>query len=222
MQDEFVAFSGDYVLFAHITTRVETDKYQDLLDQKGGDAFPYIVYMDGGGNVIAKLEASRTIEGFSETGRKAKSFMSVQARAEAGDEDARREYVLLRLELGILAIGKGEEELGELSKEERARVDAVKANAAVRRVLRDMKDAVRARKTFYGWVKEGRPGPNGVREKYYYFTMVLDEAQERGDADTFEKALRPLKEAFGRNPSAEGFFKDMEERLRKLRAAGKE
>ena len=72
MQDDFVRFSKNYVLFAHVTSQVPGDKNQDLLQKKGGTGFPFIAFMDSEGNVIAKHEASRTAYGWARTGEKAK------------------------------------------------------------------------------------------------------------------------------------------------------
>ena len=52
--DEFKEFAKEVVLFAHITSRVEGEKYDKLLNEKGGGGFPYLAAMDAEGNVIAQ------------------------------------------------------------------------------------------------------------------------------------------------------------------------
>src|SRR5436189_5630341 len=52
LTDDFVKFSKDYVLFCHITTMLPGVKYDELLSEKGGNAFPWIVMMDASGEII--------------------------------------------------------------------------------------------------------------------------------------------------------------------------
>ena len=46
--DEFAAWSEDRILFLHVTSRVETDKHQTLLKDKGFSGFPSVAFMDNG------------------------------------------------------------------------------------------------------------------------------------------------------------------------------
>ena len=39
---EFKEFAKDYILFCHITSMVEGEKYPKLLQEKGGRGFPYV------------------------------------------------------------------------------------------------------------------------------------------------------------------------------------
>ena len=227
MQDDFVEFSKDYVLFAHVTTQIATDKYQNLLSEKGGGGFPHIVFMDSEGNVIAKHESFRTAAAFAETGKKAKLFLDLKARAKKGNRKAKIEYALLSLEMGALKVADAEakfKKLGKLSKEQQARLEAAKADAGVKEVLegiRSREESQKAQETFYGWFKEGRPGPTGEQEFSSYYQMVLQAAERNKDAVSFEKALTTLKERFGSNPSTKRFFGAMEKKLQELRAGGK-
>lgn len=66
-EEDFAKWSKDYVMFCHITTKVESDKYQDLMPAKAGDDFPHIVFMNATGDVIAEHEGDRTIEWFGKT-----------------------------------------------------------------------------------------------------------------------------------------------------------
>ena len=40
LTDDFAKFAKDYVLFCHITSMIPGEKYGDLLEEKGGNAFP--------------------------------------------------------------------------------------------------------------------------------------------------------------------------------------
>lgn len=63
--EEFKAVGEKAVLFLHITSRLPGDADQDLLMEKGGRGFPYLVTMDAGGAVTSFVE-KRSVEGFLE------------------------------------------------------------------------------------------------------------------------------------------------------------
>ena len=88
MQDAFAEFSKEYVLFCHVTSRVPTDSHQELLHEKGGHGFPYIVFMDAEGGVLAEPDG-RTIEAYRKTGAECAELVKMKAEAEKGDPRAR-------------------------------------------------------------------------------------------------------------------------------------
>ncbi|MBM4062876.1 MAG: hypothetical protein FJ265_17545 [Planctomycetes bacterium] len=51
------------MLFCHVTTQVEGDKYPTLLRDKGGRAVPHLVFMDAAGEVLA-TQGDRSVAGF--------------------------------------------------------------------------------------------------------------------------------------------------------------
>ncbi len=84
---EFREFGKDYVLFCHITSRVEGEPYADLLSKKGGGGWPYLVAMDADGNVAAKHSGSRSVEGFLATMKK--GLLLKQLKRRGRDKDKR-------------------------------------------------------------------------------------------------------------------------------------
>lgn len=59
------------MLFLHVTTGMKGGRYDDLLREKGGYGFPYLVFMDATGDVLLEHEGPRTVAGFRETGARA-------------------------------------------------------------------------------------------------------------------------------------------------------
>ena len=57
-------------MFCHITTQIEGDKHGDLLEKKGGQGFPHIVFMDSDGKVLAEHQGDRSADEFAKTGQK--------------------------------------------------------------------------------------------------------------------------------------------------------
>ena len=77
---EFSAFAKEVVPFLHVTSRLEGASYPDLLSQKGGRGFPYLVAMDAEGRVTAQAE-QRSVDGFrSMVEAAAKEIEDIEAR----------------------------------------------------------------------------------------------------------------------------------------------
>ncbi|MBK8974516.1 MAG: hypothetical protein IPM29_01180 [Planctomycetes bacterium] len=97
--EEFQAWGEHVVLFCHITSRVPDDPYQQLLSQKGGSGFPYLAFLDADGNVIAK-PGGRSVEAFQTAlDEDVAQWYALVSRAEQGDEDAKRDLFVRRVEL---------------------------------------------------------------------------------------------------------------------------
>jgi hypothetical protein len=99
----FPEFAKSVVLFLHNTSRVEGEKYGDLLREKEFRGFPTLAFMDAGGKVLTS-RVDRSVRGFQET---AAALARVQDMAKAEAEgklhgDAAASYILAQLDLGAL------------------------------------------------------------------------------------------------------------------------
>jgi hypothetical protein len=219
---EFREFAKDYVLFCHITSRIEGEKYPTLLSEKGGRGFPYVVVMDAEGDVLAKHQGPRTVEGFRATVGRAKDFQDLLARDDLTPEE-QVDLFFMRLDLGhfdLETVRAEAEKLGELDEETQARVDdailamEISANAPQRR-----EDLAKSGKIYAEWYAKGK-APSEGRPLETFFVCILEYAYEQGDATLFEDALGKLRDAFGSNPRAAGFFQRQDQRLAELKAKG--
>ena len=98
----FAEWSKEVVLLCHVTTGIKTDPHQDLLAKKGGQGFPYLVFLDAEGEVIAAHEGEQTVAGFREGLGKARAFLDLRKKAEAGDKAARFQVLETRYGQGTL------------------------------------------------------------------------------------------------------------------------
>ena len=216
-------FSKDYVLFCHITTQIEGEKYGDLLEQKGGQGFPHLVFMDAEGNVLAEHQGERNADGFSKTGQKATEFISLKAKAEKGDKGAKIDFIIAQLSLGQLKPAEAEakiKEAGGATKEQQAKLDGELVNASVVETMKTVEDedsAKAAGKKFYEAEKAGKPGPTSDQAMQPYYILMMKAAEEAKDAVIFEKAMNVLKKKFGDNPNARRFFEANEKKLEELK-----
>jgi hypothetical protein len=218
-----VKFSKDYVLFCHITTQIQGEKHGNLLEEKGGEGFPHIVFMDAQGNVLAVHEEERSAEGFSKTGAKAKTFVTLKEKAAKGDPAAKIDFIIAQLDMGQLKAAEAEKQLkdaGKLSKEQQAKLDEILANATVMDIVKAIEsenEAKEAGKKFYEMQKAGKPGPTSDQAIQPYYILGMNAAEEAKDAATFEKNLNALKAKFGSNPQASKFFEAKEKKLEELK-----
>jgi hypothetical protein len=223
LTDDFVKFSKDYVLFLHVTTQVQGEKYANLLVEKGGSGFPHLVFMDSEGNVLAVHEEARTPEAFSKTGEKAKSFVSLKEKAEKGDAGTKIDFVLVQLSLGHLSAEEAEKRIkaaGTPTPEQQAKFDGEKVNADVLgtvKGIRSEEQAKAAGKKFYEAQKAGKAGPTAEPAMQPYYILMMDAADGAKDVETFEAALKTLKDKFGKIEEAQDFFKAKEKRLEELK-----
>jgi hypothetical protein len=223
LTDAFVEFSKEYVLYCNIMSRVPGDKHQNLLMEKGGQGFPYIVFLDAEGNVLAKHEGARDADGFRETGRKVQAFLEVRRKAETGGAEAKLDYLIARLDLGHVKVADAEREIGGLgtpSPEQKARLDEALTNATVLETVREIQSdegAEQAGKKFYEMHKAGKPAPTSDDAVQAYWILLMDCAEEKKDAAAFEAGFKALKAKFGELPQAQKWFKEKEETLKKLK-----
>lgn len=224
MADEFAKFAGDYVLYCNISSQIESDKHQDLLEKVGGEGFPHLVFMDSDGSVIATHEGARDAAGFTKTGEKAKAYISLREKAAAGDPAAKVDFLLARMEIGQVGeeeADKAIKDLGTLSPEQRKKFDALKSGAAVKATMAGIADeagAQAAGKKFLEMKKAGRPEPLGDSEVQPYWILMMQYAEKQKDVETFDEALKALKARFGKVEEAKDFFKSADETLKTLKA----
>lgn len=216
-------FAADYVLFCHITTQIETDKHQDLLEKKGGEGFPHIVFMDSDGTVLATHEGARDAAAFGKTGDKAKSFIALRAKAAAGDAAAKIDFLMAQLELGQVNEADADarlKELGKLTPEQSKKFEALKSGAAVKAIMAGVNSEatmLEAGKKFLAMKKAGRPEPHGEGEVQPYWIFMMNAAEKAKDAATYEDGLKALKARFGTLQEAQEFFKGAEKTLKDLK-----
>src|SRR5262245_10877718 len=132
--DDFVKFSKDYVLFCHITTAIEGEKHGDLLQEKGGQRFPYIVFMDADGNVITEHLEERTPEGFAKMGKIVTDYVTLKTKAESGNKPSVIDFTILQLALGKITTSDAQKKLkdaGTPTKEQQVKLDEELLNASV-------------------------------------------------------------------------------------------
>jgi hypothetical protein len=222
---EFKTFAGTVVPYLHVTTRIKGRKEDGLHGEKGGRRFPYIVFLDEEGEVLA-VPGDRTIAGFERTLKEdVRRFLDLRASARSGDPAARIDFALLECDLGRISLTDLQQRLEgkSLSDAQRAVLAEVEAGALIAEVAKS-RDRAAAQKVAGAWARGQMP--RGNERRIEFLEIVLQCGLDEGDPDLAQKALdtiSPLyEEAYGKDtPKLQQWFRDITERIADLRARKK-
>src|SRR5579871_5104875 len=207
---KFADFSKKYVMFLHVTSRVPTDKYQDLLEKKGGQGFPHLVWMDQEGTVLATQD-DRSVDGFEATGKKAQKYVDLKKKAAGGDKVAKIDLLIADVGLGKVKLAEADKQLagmGPLSDSQKKELDTIRVNVEVREIVEPVnskESMLEAGKKLLELKKSGKPAPTGENEVQMYWIVLMGLAEEQKDIPLFEEGLTAMKAKFGSNPNAARF-----------------
>lgn len=214
------------MLFCHVTSRISDDKHQELLQQKGGNGFPYLVIMDESGAVLAKV-GNRSVAGFQAAVEQAQAIKTkLEAYAEkaaAGDSEAKLEMFKLNAQLGRFAsIDEARKAASELGLDEDATRNLINENLGdmmIQQGLTGVSDRATAVKLCAEMAKQGvKPtrGPTQVFQTFWFLTAEY--AQANKDLELMEKAFTELYAVLSAYPQARSVLTKMEETLKAMRA----
>lgn len=215
--------------YINITTRIEGRKDEDLFQKKGGRGFPYIVFLDQGGDLIAKQPGNaRTVEGFQKTlDGDVKHFADLQAKAKAGDPAAQVDLALLEGDLGRIPFEEIEQRIAgkELSEAQSAMLVDVELGLLMAELdkAKSEDEANASAKKVADSFGAGRI-PNDAEKKQRFIQISLSYAVREENPDLAQKAfdaLRPLYEAqHGKdNPQLQRWIQQVSDKIAEMRAA---
>lgn len=228
LEEDFAKFAKDYVLFLHITTMIPGEKHGDLLEQKGGYAFPWIVFMDSSGEILYEHNAERSAEAFGKTGAQAKAYVALREKAAKGDAAAKIDLAILRLTLLKTTVAEADQAVKDAgappTPEQQASLDVARTNVSLREEVRAVRsdaqlEALKAR--FYARFKEGKLMPTNDFVLQNYCLRVLEASVEQKDPDTYAGALKVLRDRYGKEEQLIPFFEERDKELKELRASKK-
>jgi hypothetical protein len=206
------------VLYLHNTSRVDDEPLPNLLQEKGGRGFPYLVMLDADGEVIAPHNGARSVEAFKKTAAASSAFGDLKMRYESGDKKATLGYLLAALDLGAVSVADAKKIYAEVDEKDldQAKRDEIKAKlwaVEYREILmtvRALDDAIAAGKNFKsmldaGFKPDGEQHPNVWAMISYYATeeknaellaKAIEEFEETAASERFKQAnLKRMKDA---------------------------
>lgn len=215
------------MLFLHVTSRVQGEKYPRLLSAKGGRGFPYLVYMDAEGKVAAKVN-DRSVKGFSELGASLRKYAELMKKQAGGDKTVAKDIWSMKIKLGKFTTAQAARDalkaIEGLSDGDKQAMEQQLTDLDIADVLKTVGRGDRAGQLavatkFAGWAKAGRVPTSGSRVFFPFWQACLGHAEQNKDVELFEKGLNVLKRKFGKNQRAQRFFKAQQAKLNKMKAA---
>jgi hypothetical protein len=235
---EFKTWSEKVVLYLGVTTHVKGDKDQEVWSEKGGQGWPYLVFLSADGEVLSK-SPERSIAGFDAGLKASEKFLALKKKAADGDAAAKLEVFLKDLEFGNVKVADGAaqyKKMEGLDDGTRKKIEGLLADAEVRALSAAVnkkaeemgeptQDQIRELlmglgKQFLEMHKAGRI-PASQRERTSFWVRIMDAAEASKDAATFETALKGFKEAVGGDQRYAKTIQMHEERLQKLKGDAK-
>jgi hypothetical protein len=203
-----------------MTTHVEGDKYQGLLREKGGTGFPYLVFLDADGEVLARA-GDRSVEGFQKVRSAISAYQALEQKAAKGDKTVGADLLIAGIEMGKLKFADAKEaagKLGKISAEKQKQIDALVFNLEVQDAMssvRSQEAMIEVGKKFATMMEEGK-APTGSAARQFY-SAILAAKEAEADAKGFEKAMNAMKKAAGDTPANKRMFESLDTRLARLK-----
>jgi len=213
------------VLFTHVTTHVKTDPYQTMLSEMGFTGFPSVAILDAEGRFVEGHVGGAKLDGLVSMLEKAQTYAKdVIAKADAGDKEAQKRFFLDRVERGSIRLAdavKGLEQIANLTKEERSKVEAKLPTLEMNLINGTAwQDRPAANAKLAAMFKAGRI-PAGELDANRFLSLVLMDAEAKKDVQLFEAALAKIKVLSAGNPRGKQQIDAVEKRLEKLKEAAK-
>lgn len=214
------------MLFCHVTTRIKGHAHDDLLTEKGGNAFPTLMVLDSVGDSLAKHQGARDVSSLLKTVESSDvrsalaELAKVRAKAESGDLSARGQILTRRILAGSVSAQDARaaaKELDKLSGKSKKALDDAFVYLEYQEVLEQTKDmddqAEVAGSKFLAMAKDKRV-PDSKRARNFW-SYVLRHTAKEGDLANFDKALKmydaQLVEMYGKgSPNYRGLLKQAE------------
>ncbi|MHC4411123.1 MAG: hypothetical protein ACYTEG_15810 [Planctomycetota bacterium] len=231
--DEFKKWSGDYVLFLHVTTQIPDRKNDDLFGKKGGTGFPTFMFLDPKGGVLSKqpgaLDIARMTTLHEGAKKRRDAFLALKKKAET-DEKAKAKLSVWELELTHITLADFRKRYPDLSKLDEDLRDTVlgvwadstmvEAGAAFRKAMGNDRSkmaegAKAAAKIIFPVAKQGaEPGDERNRRSWYWILGTGGDAAD--DAAMLKLAIAGLEDDAESNPQLGNLVQNWMKKLKTL------
>lgn len=213
------------MLFLHVSSRVPTDKYQQLHKEMGAEKFPHMAFLDGDGKLISKFRGKRSVGGFKELGDKVLAYLAAKARGE-GDAVAVAETKVLKLDFEQDRYTYEEAQVavrdfGDLTGEQERQVESTLASLEVLEMRKAAGSDTGAQATAGAKcleMKESGRIPNDFTAKLAFWHLISTKANSVRDVKTFEEAVANLRKMIGDDSAFKGWLESMEKQLEVLKS----
>jgi hypothetical protein len=221
---EFLEISKGVVLFCHISTHITTDSHRFLFAQKGGNAFPTLMVLDGDGNVLARQCGERSLQAVCGLLAEARAFADLIQHPERSDFESRRRCLAKRIEFGHLDPEQARDEvkkLGNLPSERRAWFDSmiISRQCAVAmlaiRTAPDEAGRIEAAKELVAMKKAGHIPADA--NALSFWDWVMSYALHTQDSKLYEEGLSAMTMLLPDDPETRGRIQEKRQALDRMK-----
>lgn len=219
--DSFAEFGEQVILMAHVTSFVVGERHGRLLTDKGGRAFPTIMFLDEKGEVlIVQPQDEYTVPAFRSTLDTLNEWLDLKARAAAGDRSAANGLFLADLKLGKVtfdtALARAKRLTG-FTDEQRAEIAARMPNLEFDSIMSKPGHPDGMAIQLVEMKNAGRI-PTGIKAQHFWTRIMTYASSElKEDADLFAYALAAMKKIWGDDELFAARIKALEKVLEGLR-----
>jgi hypothetical protein len=210
----FGEFAEHVVLYLHVTSHVDGEPVPNLLTDTGGRGFPYLVWLDADGGVLAPQPYEKfSVGGFRDTLENAVAANRALKAKAASDASARADWLLKLGEWGALSAADADAGLADLAKtltdEQRAKlenrrnnaelIDAV--NAALGSGARSMEAYAKAAPAVLKLRAKGHV-PTDETGFTLFRNVLIQHAKQTKDVKLFREVLEMVRTRYAANDKA--------------------
>lgn len=217
------ALAREFVLFCHVTSRVDDEPYPDLWHAKGGVAFPYLVFLDAAGEVLAEHQGDHSVADLRATGQRVNRWRELQRKLADGDPALLAESFVLEVELGRIAYPEAvaRRPLLQLSPDLEGRLERALLDQEVMALHASLssepEQAVSTYRRLWQLLDAGKI-PTQILAQRVLFTDLFADAEQRLDPAAFERVLRAMEQALAERPEYAPILDRYRRQLRDLQA----
>lgn len=216
------------MLYCHITSHVPTDPHQDLLMEKGGGGWPYLVFMDASGEVVHdfKNQVSRLF-GYERTRKGLESYLALKPAIDAGKKEHAARFLLARIEIGQLEFAAAKNEIAKIdgaSAELRRKLDASMLDLEIASLLAGsrMDGGEAAGERFLELKKAGKvPADSNRSLALPFWGYLLRHADSTDALLLYAESLSHMKKLVGNEEKFKPWFELKDKRLEELEKKAK-
>lgn len=199
VEDAFVTFAKDVVLYAWIDSRLPTMEVPRLMRGVGGKGYPAIAFLDPDGRLLYLQNGleERSVREFEQTRKQVAAILDARTRERADEKGARLDRVLaeLRLSNSNPELAKSRiAEAGTPTEAQRRRIDALLVDLRIRYLVRRNKRRPQRLGRALREMLDAEQLPEGRRVKRIFWRELGRYAKRIGDTKLESRVAAAVSE----------------------------
>jgi len=207
---------------------MEDHPHEALFREKGGRGFPTLKFMSAEGKILGE-PSGRSVEAFEASLHKLMAVTDLENRIAAGEKGLEKELFFVKLRMGQYTYEEAKADAAKLKDLDQAQQAELKSKLIDLEFdsIMEMMSTVRSQEEademmpkvgakFFAMYQAGKI-PQGQEKLGTFWSLIMEHAEAKGDADLFEIGLDALKVAFAEEEAAKDFFDQGDVKLKEMR-----